>query len=94
MSNLLLLSLPQIPQLKAHANRWYNNQQKGDCPMDRFAVGIMVVCLLFTIPVAYEFIAEMVFDRRVFRLADRIVNRMPYSEAVQIAYGRVKYGRG
>lgn len=63
--------------------------------MDRIAVGIMVVCLFFTIPVAYEFISEMVFDRRVFRLADRIAEGgMPYSKAVQIAYGRVKYGGG
>jgi hypothetical protein len=63
--------------------------------MDRIAVGIMVVCLFFTIPVAYEFLAEIAFDRRVFHLADKVAkDGMPYSEAVQIAYGRVKNGRG
>lgn len=63
--------------------------------MDRMAVGIMVVCLLFTIPFAYEFLSEIAFDRRVFHLADKVAkDGMPYSEAVQIAYGRVKNGRG
>lgn len=57
--------------------------------------GVIVIGILLALnlPTAYEFLSEMIFEKRVFALADKLYYDIPYSEKVNIAYWRVKNGR-